>query len=182
MIVLTGPPGAGKSSALRELSERGFPVLPETYRWLRVFLLTESGEPRATMGPSRGSMGTIWDLQFAFERYREDSELGEPSRYFCDRSLIDLYAYAVLYAPQWSAHLHAHARHTASRILRAYFLTSKHDPPKDWLRSEDSSQADAIATALCNAYRGFGVEPISAPHLLTVQEVVDWILRDLETL
>lgn len=72
-FVLTGGPGVGKSSLIRLLAKKGYKVLPESYRWMRLLLSVESlytpNRPYEPLFPQ-----SLFDLHLAFERFRENTE------------------------------------------------------------------------------------------------------------
>lgn len=67
-VVITGPPGSGKSRLLLELGHRGFHVLPETYRWLRVLQAIET-EGKAQLPPFKDD---FFLLHTALQQFVED--------------------------------------------------------------------------------------------------------------
>lgn len=153
LFVLTGAPGSGKSSIIKHLSKRGFDILPESYRWLRLFMLVEGIDklpPRSTTGVFPSS---LFDMHLVFERFREDAGSPNDNVTFMDRSMIDLYAYASVYCPSFCIHLEPHAKRTAQRLSAAFLITRNTvSPTPDWLRNDTADEAARINHAICEAY------------------------------
>lgn len=164
--MLTGPPGGGKSTALMCLASKGYAVLPEVHRWMRVFQVIESGTadaaPSMPVFPSASA-----ESQLAFELFRGDTDQGGKGRLiFMDRSIIDFLAYCLLYSSCFAPAVQAHARRQAPRFCAAFYIDNCRDGNcSDWLRREGRREKLTIGAAICRAYADCGVPLVRLPPL-----------------
>jgi len=166
-VVLTGPPGGGKSTIIKYLASKGYLVLPESYRWMRVFQTIESQYDsllKMTVFPSAKA-----DSQLAFELFRADTDPEvENSFVFMDRSIIDFMAYCSFYSSPFLATVKSYAHEYADLILVAFYIEGRlPDYRKDWLRHETFTESLSIGEAICKAYKDCSIPLIHLPSQST---------------
>lgn len=152
--VITGAPCAGKTSVIRELARRGWPVVQET---ARAYI-----EERQAAGES---LEAIRSDEFAFEteimRRKQRLEATLPPRQvtFLDRAVPDSIAYFR------SAGLDPAPCAAASRRVgyAGVFLLERLRFEKDPVRAEDDRAAARLEALLAAAYEDLGYLPVRVP-------------------
>ncbi len=171
-FVLTGGPGAGKTSVIAELAERGFRTVAEPGRAI-------IQEQRLVGGPGThdGDRALYLQLQLArgVQDYLAAEEQGLEGPVFFDRGLVDLVGYCALVGLDVPEQL----RRAVQRLpyAKRVFVF----PPwqaiyqQDAERGQDFAEAEATAAAMSDAYAAAGHQPVSVPQG-TVAERAEFIL------
>jgi len=173
-FVITGGPGAGKTSLLEELGNRGYPTMDEGGRALIRTQRLIDGPALPSSDPTLfGDLLVSWHIR-SFETARRLS-----GRVFFDRGLPDVfgfYAFHGLSAPDYA--------HRAARIYR-YAAPVFFAPPwaaiyhSDAERRETYEEAVEVFEHTLGAYVSLGYIPMILP-LGTVAERVRFVLDVLD--
>ncbi|KAF0807075.1 hypothetical protein A6D6_01074 [Alcanivorax xiamenensis] len=172
-IVLSGGPGAGKTSLLRALSGFGYHTV------------AESGRAVIQQQQARGGEALPWRNRQAFAAAMLDRDRRQYRRYanrdgpvFFDRGVVDVLGYARLERLRESAAMHwAARRHRyAPEVLML--------PPwpdiyrNDQERKQTLAEAERTFQVLWNTYLDQGYRPLLVPRG-TIAERRDWVLSHL---
>ena len=117
-IIITGAPGCGKSTLLIELGKRGFQVMPETYRWLKVIQAIETHSSIMEPGPLSDDQ---FLLHLGLQRFIDDQPSSQTDYCFYDRSLIDVLAYCRVYDQNARLELCWNVAHSISKYIFLQF-------------------------------------------------------------
>lgn len=162
--VLTGGPGIGKTTVLELLSQKGYAIVPEAAR-----MIVEEEKLKGSNALPTGDLAQFQRLVAARQLQLEENVKGEFA--FCDRSLVDGYAYCKLgkvEVPQEILDL------SKGRYDKIFLLAPLASYATDETRFEHPEVAMAIHKAIAQAYREFGYELVEVP-LLPPGDRVDFI-------
>jgi len=172
VYVISGGPGFGKTTILKLLGERGFPVCPENARSLLIPLLNADGSVRGISFPPG------FEKSVADERVNFLSSIDLGKIAFADRGLPDQIAYS------W------HKKKEPSPFLEELVISNRYapfvflTPPwqeiylKDEIRQEEFGEASEIHQQIVKAYLYYGYKIVNLP--LAIPEVrVRFILNFL---
>jgi predicted ATPase len=171
-IVLTGPPGSGKSSLLTALQARGYPVVPEPAR--RIIAAQRSIEGN---GVSDRDVRLFIELllSHAIEDYQRSGDAAAPV--FYDRGIPDVSGYAATFGFD-----HPPARN-AARLYR-YNRTVFFAPAWEAIFTNDDERTlsfpmtQQFGDDLRAAYEQSGYDVVDLP-LVSVEERAQFILRHI---
>lgn len=169
--IITGGPGAGKTSLIEELRRQGFCATTEAGRAIIRDQTLIGGRAVHT-----GDAALFAELMLAWEMrsYRIAEETAAPAVFF-DRGIPDLTGYMRLLGRPVPAHMDAAARQF--RYRRRVFVA----PPwpeiyaTDAERGQDFAEAVATCEAISAAYADCGYELITLPRT-TVSERAGFVL------
>lgn len=173
-IVLSGCSGAGKSSLLGALAERGFRVLPEPGRQV----IREQMYFEGDATPERDARKFL-ELTISRTIHHMIAAASTPGPVFFDRSILDQIAgFAILdggIPPQWvrAAQRFRYRRHVF--ILPPWRDIFRNDRE----RSHSFEDAVAMYAVQLQTYERFGYETVLVPFA-SVQERVAFVLRFVE--
>lgn len=151
-IVLTGPPCAGKSTLIKELSALGYRTVPETARMVAENVKISQG------GIDMKNEGTKPYLQNKITQRRLATEsangIDTDETVVLDRSLIDNIAYRKYFGVKTPQYLHdlAEGRYDTVVFLRGLPLE------KDGIRSESEEEQKAIGKKIRLTYEKYEPE------------------------
>ena len=175
-FVLTGGPGAGKTSLIEALTRRGYPHVEEAGR--RIIREQRQSGGNATHDGDRIAYRELM-FDHAIESYRRMTT--ETRIVFFDRGLPDLSGYSRLIGANVPAHIErAIALHRYNSLV---FVA----PPWEDIYTADTERrqgfAEAIAThdAIRAAYVQAGYEPVELPKA-SIESRVDFVLSRAKTL
>ncbi len=166
MFVLTGGPGAGKTSLIEALRKRGFASTMEAGR---AIIRERPLDPRCDPLSFAEAM-----LARELDSYRRAKALEE--LVFCDRGLPDVIGYLQLSGQPVPAHIDAAAR--THRYNRRVFI-APHWPEiyrQDEERTQTSREARRTFQAMASAYRAYGYALEMLPRA-GVAARVDFVLN-----
>jgi predicted ATPase len=152
-LVLTGGPGVGKTTTLRELEKLGYPVIPEAARQV----IEEEQRKPDGMLPADDMyvfQCKVYQRQLALERQLKDRKDGIIQA-FLDRSLIDAIAYHRFYRTPLPPELPILAQDRYRHIFILDPLPAKHYE-KDGVRTESPKTAKAMHDLILQTYRDYG--------------------------
>jgi predicted ATPase len=170
-FVITGGPGAGKTSIIEALARRGFRTVEEVGR--RIIRQQLRIGSNALHWGDRDTYRELM-LSHAISDYEQVGEEAAPV--FFDRGIPGLIGYCRLCGVPVPAHLGNAAR--LYRYHRKVFVT----PPwqaiyrSDAERKQDFSEAIATCETVVSAYAGCGYERVEVPKA-SVGERIEFILR-----
>ena len=158
LFVLSGGPGAGKTTVLRELEARGFPHAPEVARQIIQEQVLAGGT--ALPWADREAYTHLM-LQRSIDSYVEHLPLSGPA--FSDRGIPDTLAYARLIGTG-----DLHRIESACRRYRYAPLVVLAPPWKeiyvtDRERKQDFAEAERTFEGLAEVYRECGYEVLELP-------------------
>jgi len=151
--VLTGGPGVGKTTILNILKEQGYTVL------------TEKARSIIEIEQQKNSNILPWKDLFLFQQRVVEKQLADEENYnnqdvFCDRSIIDGYAYCKLGKVEIPENV---IKNGFKRYDLVFLLDPLLDYQNDESRKENLETAKEIHLAIEQTYRYFGYEPIKIP-------------------
>lgn len=154
--VITGPPCAGKSSIISELSARGYYTLPEAARLY--FRQRESD------GVPPNDVRENEDFQEKIENRRIEMEQNIPAdeTVFLDRAIPDNIAYRKHFNTGDDAYLDS-LRERANNRYDRVFLLEQLEYEQDHVRDESPEEAREIAQAIKNTYEQLGYTIFEVP-------------------
>jgi len=155
--VITGGPGAGKTTILNELRNRGHQIVPEA---ARMIIENGWGDPRKDL---TGFQKKVVALQLSLEELVDGLA-------FCDRGLIDTVAYSQLGNIE-SIKLPKHR-------YAGIFLVEPVPFENDSVRWESEEQAKKIHSAIEMAYRIFNYDIVKVP-VLSPEERAEFIVSKI---
>lgn len=167
--VITGAPSSGKTSVIKELAHRGFPIQGEVARELIEMSMNHGRTVEEIRSNLSRLQKEILEVSLAREMALDTSTL-----LFMDRGLPDSITYFKL------AGLDGLEAAAVSRLFRyrAVFLFDRLPLVKDAVRTESEALADKIDRMLEADYTAVGYAPIRVP-VMPVAARADFILRQL---
>jgi predicted ATPase len=180
LTIITGGPGAGKSSLIAALHARGYATMPESGRAIIQDQIAIGGRALPWIDP-----GLYAELMLAADRrsyHAAEQMIADQNvpRVFFDRGIPDVVGYLELCSLPIPSLLHEAAQQF--RYHRLVFLA----PPwreifrQDEERKQDFSEAVRTCEAMIETYSRYGYTLIEIP-LSTVDERVEFILREIQS-
>ena len=172
-FVVTGGPGAGKTTLIERLRQRGFETVPETGRAIIRDQMAISGP--ALPWADRGLFAEMM-LSWNMWLYRQAPRGTTPV--FFDRGVVDVIGYLKLLGHPVPPHLTEAARQF--RYQRTVFIA----PPwadiyaHDTERKQSFAEAEATYATHVDAYVEAGYDLVTLP-LVPVEERVEFVLATL---
>jgi len=157
-IIITGAPGCGKSTLLLNLGKRGFQVMPETYRWLKVI---EGIESFSYLDNQKQLSDDQFLFHLALQKFLDDQPSDEIEYCFYDRSLIDVVAYCHAYKQSKNLEFSKLiAEATSKHIYCAFLLPTPGCIEQDIFRKEDFRETQRLYNVIKDTYNKFGIRLI----------------------
>jgi predicted ATPase len=167
-IVLTGGPGAGKTSIIDLLSEKGFNIIPEPAR-----TLIEDYEKNSPHLHPKISKENRLLFQIAIEKMTIKDYLDNKTGFF-DRSILDEIGYRNRYNIAINTELDFAAKNY--RYDKVFiFPFWKEIYKNDAVRHETTEEAEIVSKYLHDAYVRYGYTPIIVPKF-TPEKRLEFIL------
>ncbi|RBO52692.1 ATPase [Rhodovulum sp. BSW8] len=158
-FVLTGGPGAGKTSLIAELARRGFHTIPESGRAIIREEMQSGGDalPWADLAACAERM-----LERDLRAHRAARALSGPVIF--DRGIPDILGYLTLCNLPVPPHVATAAK--AARHNRRVFLAPYWDEifTQDPERKQSQTEAEATCSVMFETYIAFGYEIIELPR------------------
>ncbi|WP_055750849.1 AAA family ATPase [Frankia sp. AvcI1] len=158
-VVITGGPGAGKSTLVEELHRQGFPCIPEAGRRILQDQIVIGGRARHERDSLLfAEIMLSWDMRSHHDATRRAGTV------FFDRGIPDVVGYFLLLGRPIPAHVTAAAR--TFRYHQRVFLA----PPwpeiytHDRERTQDLDEAVRTHDAMAEAYTRHGYQLINLPR------------------
>jgi predicted ATPase len=172
-VVVTGGPGAGKTTLIDRLAAAGYARSPEAGRAVIIDQLAIGG--RALPWADRALFAELmlsWDLRSYRQAGRETGPV------IFDRGLPDIIGYLRLIGLPVPAHLNAAAQRFRyrSRVLIAPFWPEIYR--QDGERKQSPAEAERTYEHMVAAYTDCGYEPVHLPRS-SVDERVRFVLDEL---
>lgn len=170
MLVITGGPGAGKTTLIDALADHGFSTVAESGRAILQFT---GGMKLRARDPSAYAMAMLKHDQENFDRAQKTN-----NRYVFDRGFPDIAGYLNLMsikAPQ-QLNLACSQKRYSGPIFAAPPWPEIYE--NDTERTQDLEMARATYNAVTDAWKYYGYELTSLP-LTTVEKRVDFVLDKL---
>jgi predicted ATPase len=156
-VVLTGGPGAGKTTVLADLASRGLCTVPDSARAVIAERRRRGQSPRPP------------PLEFAAEIFHRDAESydshnSQGGYVFYERSVVDalgmLNQAAPLQRNQLKAYLARYAYHRMVFVFPPWQAIYRKDAERD----QSFAEADAVHPEIMNWYRACGYELVEVPR------------------
>ncbi|TDX26157.1 AAA family ATPase [Rhodovulum visakhapatnamense] len=172
-FVLTGGPGAGKTSLIAELARRGFHTIPESGRAIIREEMQSDGDalPWADRATYAERM-----LERDLHAYSAAQKLSGPVIF--DRGIPDVLGYLKLCGLPVPPHIAAAAK--ATRYNRRVFLAPYWDEifTQDPERKQSQSEAEATCAVMFDTYIALGYEIIELPRT-DIARRADFVCKQL---
>jgi len=168
--VLTGGPGAGKSTSIADLEKRGHTVAPEMARRLFEEKMARGEDLADIKNHMEEFQHTILERQLKME-----ADLPQDKPVFLDRGLGDQVAYYRFFNLKEDAELRA-ALDKAK--YKKVFLLALVNAESDGVREESIAEAAILEEYIRQGYEREGFEIVKVP-VLPVAERTDFILANL---
>lgn len=169
-IVITGGPGAGKSSLIATLSALGFPCMEEAARKV-------IGEFQGLELSPWGNMAEF--IRLVYERLFYDLRQPAYQITFCDRGIPDCIAYlkeAGQDVPEYLKQFDPHQYYAPEVFILPPWPEIYQEEPA---RRQDYAKAVSLYQSLKNTYLECGFRLVEVPRL-PVSERADYILESLK--
>jgi predicted ATPase len=159
LFVLTGGPGAGKTTLIDALAGSGFATAPEAGR-----AIIRQQTPIAGRGRPSTDPGLFAELMLSWDLQSYHAHTRRPGPVFFDRGIVDVIGYLKLLGRPLPEHMSAAAR--LYRYNRCVFVC----PPwpeiftQDNERKQDLDEAERTYHALVETYAGCGYELVEVPR------------------
>lgn len=169
LFVITGGPGVGKTTLLRELERRGFSCVPEVAREIIRQQVASGGDAVPWTNTARY---TELMLQHSIEVYKANGSAASPI--FFDRGIPDVLCYARLIGLEGSAGIEVACE--KYRYNRMVFIA----PPWREIYSTDDERKQSFDEAvrthevMVEAYRSCGYQLIELPRV-SVEERAEFV-------
>lgn len=172
-IILTGGPSTGKSTIIKELEKRGYPVIHEVARKII--------QSRANYAPTKQEWKTRQSLIYQ-EQLKEESKYQNEKIVFLDRGSPDIIAYSKY-----------HLGETSSKFKTSHydkiFLLERLPFENDGLRIESGeTEAQEVHDIIHSTYKELGYNPTPVPVFpskniqASIETRTNFILSKLENL
>jgi len=171
-IVISGAPGTGKTSLIKELSNRGYICHPEISREIIADQIATKGSITPWQDLNRFSKIVIEERLNQFKQASNKIE-------FYDRGIIDALAYLlkdkIAIKQEWEVIARKH------RYFNKVFIT----PPwediyhTDEERKEDFSTATKVHKFMIETYKLYGYQVITIPKA-SIDDRINFILNEIE--
>jgi len=168
--VLTGGPGVGKTSVLNVLADRGYVTIPEAARSIIEIAQKEGSDCLPWKNKQK-----FQDLVTATQMALEDGAVAD--NIFCDRGIIDGYAYSRLDGLIIPAEIERLGR---KRYDTVFLLAPLDCYRTDSARKEDAGSARIIHEAILTAYLRFGYDPVYVSATYSPVQRADFILETIQ--
>lgn len=173
LFVVTGGPGAGKTSLIEAMARRGFRHMPEAGRSIIRDQVRIGGSALPWADRAKyAEMMLGWELR----SHHEASAI--PGPVLMDRGLPDVIGYLTLCGLPVPAHVEAAARQFRynRRVFVAPFWESIFT--QDAERKQNPEEAEATCRIMAETYRGLGYDLVELP-LSGVEARADFVLDHL---
>lgn len=152
--IITGPPSAGKSTLMRQLSAHGFKTIPEIPRLVITKHKTnpENNTPIQQVIDTKQFQDKIKQKQIQTE---SANGLYNNQKLFLDRSLIDNLAYRKFFNIGKTTEIRNEIEKRLAYYNKVYYLTAL-EFEDDGLRVENSEQQETIGNIVKETYEEFG--------------------------
>ena len=170
--VLTGPPGAGKTSVIEELAKRGMKIIPEPARTLIENYKKNSPELLPNISIENRKLFQNAIEAMTYKDYRENN-VG-----FFDRSMIDEIGYRNRYNIEINQELDSAAKN--NRYDHVFIFPFWEEIfINDDIRLENAEEAKIVGDFLHSAYNNYGYSPIIVPKM-DILSRVEFIINNIQ--
>ncbi|MFD1770904.1 AAA family ATPase [Sphingobacterium suaedae] len=173
-FVITGGPGVGKTSVIRELSNRGYVCMEEDAR--RIIREQQAKKGDALPWKDKRSY-TMHMLQSAIDSYSKASTLSDGPIFF-DRGILDAIGYAALECIALKESYIQLARQYVYNPIVFFFSPWRDIYETDQERKQSWQEACATSDMLFATYKNFGYTPIEVP-MGSIAQRVEFILTQI---
>lgn len=156
LYAISGAPCSGKSTLIDYMKELGYETIPEASEIL-IKQERGAGSDCLPTNPARN----IEFQNMVFDKVLElEDEYRDHGTVFCDRSIIDGYAYVLYYDKE---PLPIYEKISRNRYDKVFILEMLPDYEQTEVRSETREEAKKVDRLIRHAYRKFGYKPIDVP-------------------
>ncbi|WP_332683807.1 AAA family ATPase [Bosea sp. (in: a-proteobacteria)] len=158
-FVITGGPGAGKTSLLAALAEAGYATAPEGGRAIIRDQVAIDGP-----GLPWRERGLFAELMLGWDMRSHAQAQVQGGPVFFDRGVPDVAGYLALSGLAIPAHIERAARQVRYRRLVFAAPPWRENFAQDAERKQDFAEAERTFAAVTGSYRDFGYEPVELPR------------------
>jgi predicted ATPase len=173
LFVITGGPGAGKTTVLLELGKRGFRFSPEVARQIIKEQMLIGG--RALPWADR-NLYTDLMLKRSIESYREHTPASTPA--FSDRGIPDTLGYALMIGLPDVGYIQRACDQYRYAPIVFHAPAWKEIYTTDAERKQDFAEAERTSDLIARVYRECGYEVVEIPRLSPAARA-DYIVKQL---
>jgi predicted ATPase len=174
LFVMTGGPGTGRTTSLRELERRGYCCVPEVPRAIIRRQVAGGGDALPWANTARY---TELMLRGSIEVYQANSSATRPT--FFDRGIPDVWCYAKLVGLDATAEIEAACENY--RYNQTVFIAPswREIYSTDDERKQSFDEAVRTHEVMVEAYRSCGYQLIELPRV-SVDERAEFVIANLE--
>jgi len=169
--VITGGPSSGKTTVIENLSSLGYATIPESARMLIDIEMVKGKTIEEVKADEAAFQEKILQMKIENERKTPSEQLT-----FFDRGIPDSIAYYKIAKQDATPAIQA----SQKRKYKKIFLLEQIPFEKDYARTEDREQANALMQSHYDAYTSLGYTVIRVP-LKSVEKRVSFILSRILT-
>lgn len=172
--VITGGPGVGKTTLLKELESRGYPVVQEVARQL----IREQQQMHGEALPWKNRAlykQMMFDRSIAAFQQLDESNLNNQPVFF-DRSFLDTLCYCRLIGAEISKEMKTYAENWTYNPMVFFLAPWEAIYQKDEQRKQDWEEATKTYVQMIETYLEFGYQTLEVPRTDVISRA-DFVLE-----
>lgn len=173
LFVVTGGPGAGKTTVLLELEKRGFRFAPEVARQIIKEQMRMGGQ---ALPWADRNLYTNLMLERSIQSYREHTPASKPT--FSDRGIPDTLGYALMIGLSQLAPIRSACAEYRYAPIVFHAPAWREIYTTDTERKQDFAEAERTSEQIAQIYRECGYNVVEIPRLAQAARA-DYIVKQL---